>query len=202
MSIGRPPTTTHEQIERIALGLFAERGFEETTVDEIAAAVGVGRRTIFRYFPSKNDMVWGEFGQVIERLRAHLAEGEDLPLMDALRRAAVLSNRYPVDQLPELRQRLTLITTAPSLQANSMLRYAAWRRAVAEWTAARLGLAPDDLVPEAISQAALGASMAAFTRWVGHPREDLGELLDRAYEVLGSGPPSPSAARGNERARR
>ncbi len=188
MSIGRPPTTTHEQIERIALGLFAERGFEQTTVDEIAAAVGVGRRTIFRYFPSKNDMVWGEFDQVIERLRGHLAEAEDLPLMDALRRAAVLSNRYPADQLPELRQRLTLITTAPSLQANSMLRYAAWRGAVAEWAATRLGLAADDLVPEAIAQAALGASMAAFTRWVGHPEEDLGELLDRAYEVLGAGP--------------
>lgn len=196
MSIGRPPTTTHAQIERIALDLFVEGGFEETTVDEIAAAVGVGRRTIFRYFPSKNDMVWGEFGQVIERLRGHLAEGEDLPLMDALRRAAVLSNRYPADQLPELRQRLTLITSAPSLQANSMLRYAAWRRAVAEWTAARLGLAPDDLVPEAISQAALGASMAAFIRWVGHPREDLGELLDQAYEVLGAGPPEPGRGAG------
>ncbi|HYC81133.1 MAG TPA: hypothetical protein VEB65_05065 [Solirubrobacterales bacterium] len=88
-------------------------------------------------------------------------------------------------------KRLTLITTAPSLQANSMLRYAAWRRAVAEWTAARLELEPDDLVPETVSQAALGASMAAFTRWVGHPREDLETLLDEAYAVLDEGPPEP-----------
>jgi mycofactocin system transcriptional regulator len=191
MSIGRPPTTTHDQIERIALALFEERGFEETTVDDIAAAVGVGRRTIFRYFPSKNDIVWGDFGQVLERLRGHLDEGDGLPLMDALRRAAVLSNRYPGDQLPELRQRLTLITTAPSLQANSMLRYAAWRGAVAEWAAARLGSEPDDLVPTAIGQAALGASMAAFTRWVGHPDEDLAGLLDKAYGVLATGAPVP-----------
>jgi mycofactocin system transcriptional regulator len=194
MSLGRPPTTTHEQIERVALALFVEQGFEETTVDQIAAAAGIARRTLFRYFPSKNDIVWGEFDQVIERLRTHLEEGEDQPLMDALRRAAVLSNSYPDDQLPELRQRLTLITTAPSLQANSMLRYAAWRRAVAEWTAERLGLEADDLVPEAISQAALGASMAAFTRWVGHPREDLEELLDAAYRLLGTGPPEPSSS--------
>ena len=189
MSIGRPPSTNKEQIEGVALALFADRGFDETTVEEIAAEVGVGRRTIFRYFPSKNDMVWGDFEQVIDRLQTHLAEGAELPLMDALRRAAVLSNSYPEEQLPELRRRLTLITSAPSLQANSMLRYAAWRRAVAEWTAARLGLGADDLVPEAIAQAALGASMAAFTRWVGHPREDLGELLDEAYRVLGKGPP-------------
>ncbi|HEY5332011.1 MAG TPA: TetR family transcriptional regulator, partial [Solirubrobacterales bacterium] len=94
MTIGRPPTTTHEQLESIALELFAERGFEQTTVDDIATAVGVGRRTVFRYFPSKNDMVWGGFEQVIERLRVHLAEGDDLPLADALRRAPVLSNRY------------------------------------------------------------------------------------------------------------
>jgi mycofactocin system transcriptional regulator len=197
MSIGRPPTTTHEQIERVALALFVEQGFEETTVDAIADAVGVGRRTIFRYFPSKNDMVWGEFDQVIERLRVHLEEGSELTLAEALRRAAVLSNEYPEEQLPELRRRLTLITSAPSLQANSMLRYAAWRGAVAEWAAARLGLRPDDLVPEAISQAALGASMAAFTRWVGHPREDLGTLLDQAYGVLGiEGPASGAVGDG------
>jgi TetR/AcrR family transcriptional regulator, regulator of mycofactocin system len=187
MSIGRPPTTTHEKIESVALTLFDETGFEQTTVDEIAAAVGVGRRTIFRYFPSKNDMVWGEFDQVIERLRVHLAEGEQLPLMEALRRAAVRSNRYPAEQLPSLRQRLTLITTAPSLQANSMLRYAAWRRAVAEWAAGRLRLEPEDLVPETISHAALGASMAAFGRWVSHPDEDLEKLIDEAYGLLAAG---------------
>jgi TetR/AcrR family transcriptional regulator, regulator of mycofactocin system len=191
MSIGRPPTTSRAQIETIALGLFADAGFEETTVDEIAAAVGVGRRTIFRYFHSKNDMVWGDFDRVVERLQGHLAEGEDLPLMDTLRRAAVLSNRYPTEQLAELRHRLTLITAAPSLQENSMLRYVAWRRAVAEWAAARLGLKPDDLVPETLAQTALGASMAAFTRWVNHPQEDLLELLDDAYLVLGAGPTDP-----------
>ncbi len=185
-SAGRPPSTTREEIEAVALALFAERGVEATTVDDIATAVGVGRRTIFRYFPSKNDIIWGDFDHVIARLRLHLDEGDTLPLADALRRAAVLSNSYPDDTLPELRRRLTLITTAPSLQANSMLRYAAWRRAVTEWSAARLGVEPDDLVPEAISQAALGASMAAFTRWVGHPGEDLGELLDDAYGLLGT----------------
>ena len=192
MAIGRPPTTNREEIAAVALGLFERDGFEATTVEDIAAAVGVERRTIFRYFPSKNDIVWGDFDAVIERLRQHLEEAEPaMPLMEGLRRAAVLSNTYPDDQLPGLRQRLTLITTAPALQANSMLRYAAWRRAIAEWVAARLGLAADDLIPETISQAALGASMAAFTRWVSHPHEDLGALLDQAYGLLGAAPPPP-----------
>lgn len=187
-TIGRPPSTTHEEIAAVALDLFARRGFEATSVADIAAAVGVERRTIFRYFPSKNDIVWGSFDAVIELLRGYLEEADETePLVDALRRAAVLSNSYPDEQLPELRIRMTLITTVPALQAHSMLRYDAWRRPIAEWAAVRRGESPDDLGPELISRAALGASMAAFHRWVNHPGEDLGGCLDAAYRLLGEG---------------
>lgn len=179
----------------MALRLFAERGFEATSVDDIAAAVGVGRRTLFRYFQSKNDIAWGDFGWVMGRLRTALEERDDEPAMEALRGAVVESNRYPDDQLPGLRIRMTLITGTPALQAHSALRYAEWRAVVAEWTAGRLGLEPDDLIPAAISGAALGASMAAFTRWVGHPEEDLEELLNEAYGVLGAALPEPRARR-------
>lgn len=190
MAIGRPPSTNREQIAAVALKLFERDGFEETTVEDIAAAVGVERRTIFRYFPSKNDIVWGNFDWVIERLGAHLDEAdESVPLMDALRRAAVLSNRYPEDQLPELRIRMTLITTVPALQAHSMLRYAAWRQAIAEWAARRCGLRPDDLLPGTVAHLALGASMAGFARWVANPEEDLERCLDEAYRVLAEGVP-------------
>src|SRR6201995_2120381 len=98
MSLGRPPTTTREEIERVALGLFAERGFEATTVEDIATAVGVGRRTLFRYFESKNDIAWGDFDWVMERLREALGAGGGLPLTEALRHGVVESNRYPEEQ--------------------------------------------------------------------------------------------------------
>ena len=188
MSKGRPPSTTRAEIEAVALDLFAKRGFEATTVDDIAAAVGVGRRTIFRYFPSKNDIAWGNFEWVNRRLRRHLEEsGPDVPLMEALHRAAVLSNRYPDEELPALRQRLTLITTVPALQAHSMLRYASWRAVVAEWAGARLGVSPEDLVPQTIAHVALGTSMASFSRWVDNPGEDLEDCLDGAYQLLADG---------------
>ncbi|MGO9891485.1 MAG: TetR family transcriptional regulator, partial [Solirubrobacteraceae bacterium] len=57
---GRPPGTSRRAVTRTALELFGDRGFEETTVDDIADALGVSRRTLFRYFASKNDMVWGD----------------------------------------------------------------------------------------------------------------------------------------------
>jgi TetR/AcrR family transcriptional regulator, regulator of mycofactocin system len=187
MLTGRPPSTTREEIEAVALGLFAEQGFEPTTVDQIAAGVGVGRRTLFRYFRSKNDIVWGDFDRVMERLRAALGERDGEPPMEALRGAVVESNRYPEEQLPGLRIRMTLITETPALQAHSALRYAAWRAVVAEWAAARRGEAADDLVPRVIGFAALGAAMASFERWVASEEEDLLELLDTAFAELAVG---------------
>lgn len=187
MSIGRPPTTTREEIEGAALGLFAERGFEATTMDEIANAVGVGRRTLFRYFSSKNDIAWGDFDWVMTRLRDALDAGAELPLMDALRRGVVESNSYPADQLPGLRMRMTLITGSAALQAHSALRYAEWRQVVADWAGGRLGEAPDDLRPRVLGYAALGSAMASFERWVANADEDLEKLLDTAFRDLASG---------------
>lgn len=186
-SAGRPPSTTREQIEGVALELFAERGFEATTVDEVAAAVGVGRRTLFRYFASKNDIVWGDFDWVMGRLREALDEGAERPLMEALRRAVVESNRYPADQESGLRTRMTLITGTAALQAHSALRYSEWRSVVAEWAAGRLGESPGDLRPRVLGYVALGTAMASFERWVANEKESLLELLDTAFLALDAG---------------
>ena len=58
---------------RAALDLFNRQGYDETTVDEIAAAVGVSRRTFFRYYDSKREVVWGEFDAELVRLEQKLA---------------------------------------------------------------------------------------------------------------------------------
>ena len=185
---GRPPSTTPAEIARTALRLFAERGFEQTTVDDIAAELGLHRRTLFRYFPSKNDIVWGDFEWVLRRLRELFAQADPAaPLMEAIAGAVVASNVYAPEELPELRIRMTLITTVPSLRAHSMLRYAAWRRVVAEFAAARLGVDPDALVPQVIGDVALATSMAAFRQWVRDPRSDLERQLREAYDLLAHG---------------
>jgi mycofactocin system transcriptional regulator len=157
-------------------------------MDDVAGAAHVGRRTLFRYFPSKNDIVWGDFNRVLERLGHHLAEtAPDAPLMQAITHAAIESNRYPPDQLPELRVRMSLITAVPALQAHSMVRYADWRAVISIFAARRLGQQPGDLIPLAVGYAALGASLAAFSRWVAHPQEDLIRNLEASYEAMCSG---------------
>lgn len=157
-------------------------------MDHVAAEIGIGRRTLFRYFASKNDLVWGDFDRVLGRLRADLAATDAaLPVMTAIRRAAVSSNTYPDDALPELRIRMTLITTIPALQAHSMLRYTEWREVIASFVAGRTRTAPEDFIPQAIGHAALAASTSAFSYWVRHPERNLINLLNCSYALLGSG---------------
>ncbi|WP_329407687.1 TetR family transcriptional regulator [Nocardia vinacea] len=59
---GRPATSAVEH-ERAAFELFARKGFDTTTVEDIEAAAEISKRSFFRYFESNNDVVWGDFGQ-------------------------------------------------------------------------------------------------------------------------------------------
>lgn len=171
----------------MAFALFAARGFDATTVDEIAAAAGIGRRTFFRYFPSKNDVVWGTFEDELERMRVRLkACPPEVPLMDAIRLALIDFNRVDPAQVPLHRRRMELILRVPTLLAHSTLRFTAWRAVVAEFAAERAGLRPDDLAPQAIAHAVLGVSVAAYEHWLDEPAADLGALLDDAMRQLGA----------------
>ena len=185
---GRPPVTSRWELEEVALGLFAERGFEATTVDDLAAAAGIGRRTFFRYFPSKNDVVWGDFDAGLERLRARLAAvPADAPWFAALHREVLAFNTVEPQEEPHHRERMALILQVPALQAHSTLRYAAWRAVVAAYVADRLVLPASDLVPQSVAHATLGACLAGYEQWLAAPGSRLVDLLDRALRPLAAG---------------
>jgi mycofactocin system transcriptional regulator len=182
---GRRHVTSRAQLERVAFGLFAAQGFEATTVDDIASAAGIGRRTFFRYFPSKNDIAWGAFDLELEKMRARLkALPPDIPVMDAIRIALVDFNRVPAGQVALHRQRMELILRVPALFAHSALRFTDWRQVVAEFTAARTGRRGDELAPQAIAHAVLGVALAAYESWLDDPSADIGTLLEEAMRSL------------------
>ncbi|MGH3170054.1 MAG: mycofactocin system transcriptional regulator [Trebonia sp.] len=185
MHPGRRHVTSRAELERIAFGLFAVKGFDETTVDDIAVAAGIGRRTFFRYFPSKNDIPWGAFEAELERMRVRLkACPPEIPLMDAIRLALIDFNYVPAGQVPLHRRRMELILRVPTLFAHSALRFTAWRQVVAEFAAQRSGRRPDDLAPQAIAHAVLGVALAAYEHWLDDPAAEIGELLDAAMRQL------------------
>ena len=83
----------------IAIDLFIENGFDETSVDDIAAAAGIARRTLFRYYPSKNSLAWGEFDDHLRELRTLLA---GIPRETPMAQALVDGGPVGVDALEQL----------------------------------------------------------------------------------------------------
>ena len=185
---GRPPATSARELELIALHLFTTQGFDDTTVDQIAAAAGVSRRTFFRYFDSKAAVLWYEFDAEVDALRASFDNvARTLPLMDAIRQVVVGVNRYRAEDVPELRTRMSLIQSVPALRASADPHYAAWERAVSDFAASRLNHPSDSLHPLAIGRVTLAACRAAYDCWVLRADADLTWYLDAALVALGSG---------------
>lgn len=172
----------------IALRLFTEQGFDDTTVEDIAHHAGVSRRTFFRYFDSKAEVLWSQFDQEVDALRAALADIDPrTPVLDGIRSAVVSVNRYTAADVPELRTRIQLIATVPALQASSARHYDAWEQAVIDHAAHRLHQPADSLLPLAIGRATLAVCRAAYELWVTRADADLTVYLDQAISALATG---------------
>jgi mycofactocin system transcriptional regulator len=185
---GRPPATSSRELRQIALRLFVENGFENTTIEQITAEAGVSERTFFRYFASKSSVLWTEFEAEVDAIRAALAAVPDeVPMMEAIRRAVVSANHYRAADLPELRVRMSLIATVPALWSSAAEHYDAWERAVGEFAAGRLGHPAESLYPLAIGRAVLATCRAAYDRWSARADADLPDYLETALAALAAG---------------
>lgn len=179
--------TSAAHLSQVGLQLFYERGFDATTVDDIAEAAGIGRRTFFRYFASKNDLPWGDFDTLVDLMRARLSEmPEDVPLVEALRAAVIDFNAYPPDEADNHRRRMELLLHVPTLVAHSTLRYESWRTVVAEFAGRRLGEPADALAPQAIGWTFLAISLAAYESWLRTPGTSLERVLGQAIDDIAS----------------
>jgi TetR/AcrR family transcriptional regulator, regulator of mycofactocin system len=190
--------STPEAVEQAALEVFADKGFENTTVEDVAVAGGISRRTFFRYFTSKADVPWSGFDTLLERLRAWLAETpDDVAIFDAIAQATIRFNRLRADGPVVHRTRMTLVLHTPELTAHASLRWAEWREVVTEFAARRLGEPIDALAPQLVGHVALGASLAAYERWLLDESSDLEELIGEAFRmVAGAGELSGLSALG------
>ena len=186
--IGRRRSTTQDHITDVALELFAARGFEAVSVDDVAAAAGIARRTVFRYYASKNAIPWGDFGAYLDHMRALLDHVDaDVPIGDALRLALLAFNSFDAGETARHRRRMRVILQTDALQAYSMTMYGGWRAVVAAFVARRLDLKPDDLIPQTVAWTMLGVALSAYESWLSDESAALPDLLDAAFDTVSGG---------------
>ncbi|WP_046319555.1 mycofactocin system transcriptional regulator [Mycobacterium sp. UM_Kg1] len=185
---GRRRSTTPHHITDVAIDLFAAHGFGEVSVDDVAHAAGIGRRTLFRYYASKSAIPWGDFDAHLQQLRALLDAIEPAaPLGDALRAALLAFNTFDESETARHRRRMRVILQTDELQAYSMTMYAGWRAVIAEFVARRAGLHPEDLRPQTVAWTMLGVALSAYERWLGDETLVLPLVLGDAFDAIRGG---------------
>ncbi|MBP3083263.1 mycofactocin system transcriptional regulator [Mycolicibacterium fortuitum] len=186
--VGRRPSTTQDHITDVALALFATHGFDEVSVDDVAKAAGIARRTLFRYYASKNAIPWGDFDAHLQQLRELLAAlSTEIPLADALREALLSFNTYDEKEMAQHRMRMRVILETAGLQAYSMTMYAGWREVIADYVAQRIGAAAGDLMPQTVGWLMLGVALSAYEHWLADESVALADAIGQAFELARPG---------------
>ena len=186
--VGRRRSTTWDHISNVAIDLFAAQGFDEVSVDDVAEAAGIARRTLFRYYPSKNALPWGDFDVHLDHMRDLLNDVEpDVPIEEALRTALLAFNSFDEQETARHRQRMRVILETAALQAYSMTMYGGWRAVVAAFVAQRLGGKAEDLVPQTVAWTMLGVALSAYEHWLADETVSLAQALGDAFDTVSDG---------------
>jgi AcrR family transcriptional regulator len=210
---GRPPTPfaravppgtasladRKQEVVRVALAraaehLFLTRGFDETTVEQIAQAAGVSRRTFFRYFESKEDVLAAHAEQFGERFYEALAArpaGE--PPLVAIRNALVPALEAGIRDPDVLRYTIRLLRETNSLRRVVMARRTRLEERVAALMVRRLGARAGDTAPMLLAFLTRALFDTAFNAWYDHETRDVEGLVDDLIAKLRAVVATPSA---------
>ena len=150
----RKKRETRDALEAAALRLFAEKGYDETTVEEIAEAADVAVRTFFRYFQSKQHVLFGDVAHdVTGRLRAALdAQPATLAPVVAVGAALELLGLDSDDERRQILDRMRLLEKLPELAGTYHMIFQDLHDVIADYTAERIGALPKDLHPQLLAQ--------------------------------------------------
>ena len=185
----RKKARTRAAIQEQALRLFRERGYDATTVEQIADAAEVSPSTFFRYFGSKEDVVIYDYLDPI-MIEAWNAQPKELGPVQAMRRAMVqvFAGLTP-EQVEDMNERARLIYAVPELRTamiDDLIRTSAM---LAEEVGARSGRPADDFRVRAFTGALIGAIMAAILPALNDSAPDYVALIDEVFQYFEDGLP-------------
>jgi AcrR family transcriptional regulator len=181
--MGRWEPDARGRLAQAALALFAEQGFENTTVAEIAARAGLTERTFFRHFSDKREVLFDGGGEFEERVVSAIANAPDsLPPIDAVAEGLDAAASLLEERREFARRRQALIAANAELRERELIKLASLSAGIAD-TLRRRGLA--DPAASLTAEVAIAVFRIAFERWLGEGnalelplimRESLAEL--------------------------
>ncbi|HEV3172045.1 MAG TPA: TetR family transcriptional regulator [Actinocrinis sp.] len=179
-----------DQLGEAALRLLAGQGYEQTTVDQIVAAAGVSRRTFFRYFKSKEDVVVESVSDLGAAIRGELATRPDHESpQEALRAAFAVAIEQMAEEPAKSLPLIRLVFGTPALHRRFLENQSVLQEELAAELARREGLdARDDLGPALAAGVALTAFQVAVESWTRRDGDgDLNALVDEAFALTNPG---------------
>jgi AcrR family transcriptional regulator len=192
----RKKLETRHALERAALRLFGERGYEQTTVEDIAEAADVAVRTFFRYFSSKQDVLFGEVvTDRVVRLRTELAaRPRDEDLLESIRAVMDLLDFNGPDEEEQILARMELMRRQPSFVTRYLEIMDEMRSLVVDFVAERTGLDPTrDLFPLLVGGACVASWDSSLKLWVASgATTSLAKLRNDAFTTLTAGLAAPT----------
>jgi AcrR family transcriptional regulator len=182
---GRPRTIDADAVSLIALRLFDEQGYESVSMDDVAEAAGVSRRSLFRLFPNKATLVWGGLEEFADRFQAALqTQSAATATTDALRVAYRIGATFPDETLEITRRRLRVIRMNPALEQVGSATATALTAAIVGFVADRTGRSVDELDVTVRAHAIAAAASAALTWWALHGQDRPEEVIDQALAFV------------------
>ncbi|MGC4110779.1 MAG: TetR family transcriptional regulator [Nocardioides sp.] len=173
-----------DEVVRAAWELFAEQGFEATTVEQIAEAAGMSRRTFFRYFTGKDELILDKLLEVGERVAASLAARPAKEAAWPALRAAFDVVVLAQEAAPEPSRRLgQLLRDEPGTRGTMEERRRRWTETLGPLVAERLP-GRGDAAGRAVACAALACYDAATDAWIDAPGTAFSQHLDTAMDAV------------------
>ena len=186
----RKKARTREALGDAAMELFLAKGFGGTTVEEIADACEVSPRTFFRYFATKEDVLFGDTRQRCDALiDALAAQPAELTAFDALHEALRTAARSYEPQHEALRRRAEVLQSSPELRAYKAEHQGGWEEAITVELQRRQQGHTQLSIQELrlLTAVAMAAFRVAFDDWLEEPTLGLETLVDQGFDQLSSG---------------
>jgi AcrR family transcriptional regulator len=173
------------ELADVAIGLFVRQGFDDTTVEDVARAAGMTKRSFFRYFPTKEDVVFDGIDLTGEKVVADIAArpAEEDP-WDSLRQV-LRAWQEEIHAGEQVLATLRLIEATPALVGRLHQRRAEWRRRVSDALRSRPGAGIDAYTADLLTNAATAVLDAVSSQWVrSNGRANRSALLEQGFRQV------------------